>query len=113
MQSNKSPEFERFKKLTKKFFSPVIYVCSTQKAKDICKKSALSPAELLRPFGIFQDVKMTIRLPEKDKIINLQQFQLLFVDAEEFAIPTRDQIDEHIKYVLKNNAPDPNQWLVN
>ena len=85
-----------FTKYIKENFYPNAIVFSTEKAKSIIGKNNLTPAEFLRPFGMFP--KIDIRT---DTFIRtLQDFRLDFYDSEKFNKISYQESSKIIESVL-------------
>lgn len=107
MESIRDTEFERFRRTINQYFSPNVYVCASQKAKEVCHQNLVTPAEFFRPFGYFQETTMRYRSADnKERLLSLSNFHLNFVDAEEFEQPKKELVENHIKDVINTYAPD-------
>ena len=112
MQSIRDIEHEKLKNLASRHFSPKIYVTASEKAKAICHKNLLTPAEFLRPFGYFKDAHIKYRSSERERQLSSSTFHLNFKDSSEFECPTKEMIENHIKEVVNSNAPERLENLV-
>ena len=79
-------------------FYPTGIVFSTERAKQIIGKNNLTPAEFLRPFGIFP--KCDFRLGNFST--SIQNFRLDFYDAEKFKKIPNDECFRTIETVLSD-----------
>lgn len=112
MESLKNLEHTKLRKMLRRLLAPTFYVCASENAKEICHKNYLSPAELLRPFGILKENVIGVDGLEKRKSLNLANLNLDFVDAEEYVRKKTDEIEAEFKYHLEKYAPDPPRGVV-
>lgn len=112
MQIVREIEYDNLRNLINRHFSPSIYVAASEKAKAICHKNLLTPAEFLRPFGYFRDAQIKYAPSDREKHLS-SSFHLNFMDADEFECPKKDMIDNEIKEVITQNAPERLEQMVN
>jgi len=111
MQIVRDIELDNLKYLINRHFSPNIYVAASEKAKAICHKNLVTPAEFLRPFGYFRDAQIKYAPLDREKQLS-SSFHLNFVDADEFECPKKDMIDNEIKEIVTQNAPENLEQMV-
>ena len=95
---------DSFFNFIKENFSPTGIVFSTEKAKKIIGKNNLSPAEFLRPFGVFFNVVFNTEIAST----TISDFRLDFYDAEYFKKIPYIEYSKIIDNVLssKNISPE-------
>ena len=100
---------ESCSKYIRENFYPTGIVFSTDKAKQIIGKNNLTPAEFLRPFGIFP--KCDFRLG--NFATSIQNFRLDFYDAEKFKKISPDEGFRTIDKILSDPKINPEMPIYN
>ena len=102
---------DSFFNFIKENFTPTGIVFSTEKAKTIIGKNNLSPAEFLRPFGIFSNVIFHTEIEST----SISDFRLDFYDSEYFKKIPYMEYSKIIDNVLssQNISPEIQKFIFN